>query len=151
MKILLKTGLIKLIIIYTYIVHHKVGGNLYPWYCHKSYNVIKFFSVRSWLKIIRNILTNYFTPAPYSKEKKMNTEEIQNLNFEDALLQLETIVRELESGRIKLDDAVAAYERAVALKQLCQSKLRAAQLKIEKIEISPDGQASVTPLDNPEE
>ncbi len=36
----------------------------------------------------------------------MNTEE---LSFEDALIKLENIVRELEAGRIKLDDAVAAY------------------------------------------
>ena len=46
----------------------------------------------------------------------MNNEELKDLSFEDALLQLENIVRELESGRIKLDDAVSAYEKAVANK-----------------------------------
>ena len=60
-----------------------------------------------------------------------------DLSFEEAMQQLENIVRELESGKIKLDDAVNAYEKAVALKQLCENKLKAAQLKIEKIEISP--------------
>lgn len=43
----------------------------------------------------------------------MKDEDLQGLSFEDALLKLENIVRELESGRIKLDDAVTAYEQAV--------------------------------------
>ena len=50
--------------------------------------------------------------------------ELQNMSFEDALAKLEAIVRELESGRIKLDDAVAAYEKAVALKKLCSDRRR---------------------------
>lgn len=77
--------------------------------------------------------------------------ELENLSFEEALVQLENIVRELESGRIKLDDAVSAYERAVALKKLCSDKLQAATLKVEKIEIAKDGTMSTTPLDNVEE
>lgn len=78
-------------------------------------------------------------------------ENIENLSFEDALLRLENIVRELESGRIKLDDAVSAYEKAVALKKLCQDKLSAAALKVEKIEIAKDGTLSAVPLDGTEE
>ena len=74
----------------------------------------------------------------------MNNDEIKDLSFEDALSRLENIVRELEGGRIKLDDAVSAYEQAVALKQLCESKLEAARLKIEKIEVAADGTLSVT-------
>ena len=81
----------------------------------------------------------------------MTTEEPQELSFEEALVQLENIVRELESGRIKLDDAVKAYEKAVALKKFCETKLRAAQLKIEKIELSPDGSLQTAPLDKTEE
>lgn len=80
----------------------------------------------------------------------MNNEELKDLSFEDAMLQLENIVRELESGRIELDDAVAAYEKAVALKQLCESKLKAAQLKIEKIEINQDGSLSTSEFSVPE-
>ncbi len=81
------------------------------------------------------------------------TEEqnIKDLSFEEALMQLENLVRELESGRIKLDDAVAAYERAVNLKKLCEAKLKAAQLKIEKIEISPEGEMKLSELDKIEE
>ncbi len=80
----------------------------------------------------------------------MTATENEELNFEDALAQLENIVRELESGRIKLDDAVNAYEKAVKLKQLCENKLQAAKLKIEKIELKSDGSVETTPFEVPE-
>ena len=85
-------------------------------------------------------------------EEMKNTETAgaENMSFEDALAKLEAIVRELESGRIKLDDAVAAYEKAVALKKLCSDRLAAAALKVEKIEIGKDGTLSTVPLDNAE-
>ncbi|MBE6448194.1 MAG: exodeoxyribonuclease VII small subunit [Alphaproteobacteria bacterium] len=79
----------------------------------------------------------------------MNTENIQELSFEDALSRLENIVRELEGGRIKLDDAVSAYEQAVSLKQLCEKKLENARLKIEKIEIN-NGNMSTSEFNIPE-
>lgn len=77
--------------------------------------------------------------------------DLNKLSFEDALVQLENIVRELEGGKIKLDDAVEAYEKATALKKFCEEKLKAAQLKIEKINVSPDGAISTEPLDKTEE
>lgn len=81
----------------------------------------------------------------------MDEKGIKDLSFEEALSQLETLVRELESGRIKLDDAVTAYERAVSLKKLCENKLNAARLKIEKIEITPDGEIKLSELDKIED
>lgn len=83
-------------------------------------------------------------------EENKNMEDLSNLSFEEALAQLENIVRELESGCIKLDDAVNAYEKAMALKKLCSDKLAAATLKVEKIELNKDGSLSTTPLDNVE-
>lgn len=80
-----------------------------------------------------------------------DNENLEKLSFEEALLKLEDIVRELESGRIKLDDAVSAYEEAVKLKNLCTEKLKAATLKVEKIEINKDGTLNVSPLDNVEQ
>ena len=78
-------------------------------------------------------------------------EDLSKLSFDEALTQLENIVRELESGKIKLDDAVSAYEKAVALKKHCQDKLNAAALKVEKIEIAEDGTLSTAPLDTDSE
>ncbi len=76
---------------------------------------------------------------------------LEKLSFEDALIQLENIVRELEAGKIKLDDAVEAYEKATALKKFCEEKLKAAQLKIEKINVEPNGNVTVSDFDKVEE
>ena len=81
----------------------------------------------------------------------MSEKEVEKLSFEEALQRLEILVRELESGRIKLDDAVAAYEQATALKKLCEEKLKAAQLKIEKLEVSGNGEMKAVPLDAQED
>ncbi|MCQ2740970.1 MAG: exodeoxyribonuclease VII small subunit [Alphaproteobacteria bacterium] len=80
----------------------------------------------------------------------MDNEEIKNLSFEEAIEKLENIVRELESGRIKLDDAVAAYEKAVTLKKLCETKLQNAQLKIEKLSVTPDDKVTTSDFEVPE-
>ncbi len=58
---------------------------------------------------------------------------ISSLGFEEAMKELEKIVRDLESGQVKLDDAVKAYERGAALKKHCESKLADARAKVEKI------------------
>ena len=59
--------------------------------------------------------------------------DIAELNFEDALTQLEKIVRDLEAGQVKLDEAVGFYERGAMLKRHCESKLNDARMKIVKI------------------
>ncbi len=60
-------------------------------------------------------------------------DDIAALGFEDAMKELEKIVRDLESGQVKLDDAVKAYERGAALKRHCEAKLAYARTKVEKI------------------
>ena len=60
-------------------------------------------------------------------------DNITALSFEDAMKELERIVRELESGQVKLDEAVTAYERGAALKRHCETKLTEARAKVEKI------------------
>ena len=75
---------------------------------------------------------------------------VEKLSFEDALEELETIVRKLEAGEAPLEDSIAAYERGTALKRHCEDKLREAQIKIEKISISDDNTINTQPLD-PEE
>ncbi len=73
--------------------------------------------------------------------------DIQKMSFEDALKELEAIVRNLESGSGQLDAAIDAYERGAALKKHCEAKLREAQAKIEKITIAADGTVSAEPAD----
>src|SRR5581483_11090915 len=49
--------------------------------------------------------------------------EIAAMSFEDALAELEAIVRRLEGGQVRLDDAIQAYERGAQLKRHCEAKL----------------------------
>jgi exodeoxyribonuclease VII small subunit len=67
------------------------------------------------------------------------TVALENLGFEAALAELETIVRDLESGKITLEESIAAYERGMALKSYCDVKLRDAKMKIDKIVVNADG------------
>ena len=65
--------------------------------------------------------------------------EIQAMSFEEALEELEGIVRQLEAGRFRLDDSISAYERGAALKRHCEQKLSEAKAKVEKIAFAADG------------
>ncbi len=69
-------------------------------------------------------------------------QDITVMEFEQALTELQTIVKSLERGDIKLEEAIRLYERGVLLKKHCESKLRQAQLKIEQIMVDDQGQAS---------
>ncbi|MGN1063288.1 MAG: exodeoxyribonuclease VII small subunit [Alphaproteobacteria bacterium] len=61
----------------------------------------------------------------------MNETEVKSLSFEQAMDELELVVRQLEAGKIKLDDAVAAYEKGRALQKQCEEKLASAKAKID--------------------
>ena len=72
---------------------------------------------------------------------------LEKLDFESALVELENIVRSLESGKAPLEDSITAYERGIALKTHCEKKLEQARLKIEKITLKPDGKIATEPFD----
>lgn len=79
-------------------------------------------------------------------ENKVPT-DIKKLSFEVALSQLEEIVRELESGRGALDDAINAYARGAHLKSHCESKLKDAKARIDKIVVGAEGAIGAEPAD----
>lgn len=62
------------------------------------------------------------------------------------MAELEKLVRQLEDGRAKLDDAIGAYERGALLKRHCESKLREAQARIEKITVLDNGDVQTSPF-----
>ncbi len=72
--------------------------------------------------------------------------DIAALSFEDALTELEKLVKQLEDGKAKLDDAIKAYERGALLKKHCEAKLREAQAKIEQITVGSDGSVTTKPF-----
>jgi len=71
--------------------------------------------------------------------------EIAGMSFEDALAELEQIVRRLEAGQVKLDEAILSYERGAQLKQHCERKLNEAQQRVARIVIGADGAISAEP------
>lgn len=75
---------------------------------------------------------------------------VETMNFETALAELETIVRDLETGKTSLEESISAYERGVALRTHCEKKLREAQAKIEKITVNSDGAVAVKPFEEQE-
>ncbi|MGB3627105.1 MAG: exodeoxyribonuclease VII small subunit [Henriciella sp.] len=64
---------------------------------------------------------------------------IEKLSFEEALKELEDIVRRLEGGDVELEKSIEIYERGAKLKAHCEARLKAAELKIEQIVQGPDG------------
>lgn len=74
--------------------------------------------------------------------------EIDAMSFEDALAQLEQIVRRLETGDVPLEDSIRIYERGAALKAHCEKKLKEAELKVEKIVLGADGPKGVERADD---
>ncbi|HTW27100.1 MAG TPA: exodeoxyribonuclease VII small subunit [Acetobacteraceae bacterium] len=67
------------------------------------------------------------------------SDEIGSLSFEDALAELERIVRALEGGQQKLDEAIAAYERGAALRRHCEARLAEAEMRVQAIVERADG------------
>ena len=55
--------------------------------------------------------------------------------FEDNLNALETIVEQLESGEIDLEQSVELYEKGILLKNNCEKKLKKIELQIKKIKL----------------
>ena len=71
--------------------------------------------------------------------------DIAAMNFEDALAELEQIVRRLEGGQVKLDEAIMSYERGAQLKRHCERKLNEAQQRVDRIVIGPEGAIGLEP------
>ena len=69
----------------------------------------------------------------------MKQGDIDGLSFEAALAELEAIVRSLEQGQAPLDESIELYQRGDRLKRHCEARLKAAQARIEKISLGPDG------------
>ena len=71
--------------------------------------------------------------------------DIAKMSFEEALAELEGIVTSLEAGKVRLEEAISAYERGALLKAHCERKLKEAQAKVEKISLGADGKPAAEP------
>ena len=72
-------------------------------------------------------------------EADATSADIETLSFEQALAELEGIVKALESGQGALEASVAAYQRGAALRAHCERKLAEAEQKVQAIVEGPSG------------
>ena len=78
----------------------------------------------------------------------MSDKPIDEMSFEEALAALEDVVRSLEGGQVPLEQSIDLYERGEALRKHCDDRLKAAELRVEKI-VASDGKATGTePFEN---
>ena len=74
-------------------------------------------------------------------------QSIAGLSFEDALAELEKIVRGLEGGQQKLEEAIGSYERGAALRRHCEAKLAEAEARVQAIVERADGSVGLKAME----
>jgi exodeoxyribonuclease VII small subunit len=65
--------------------------------------------------------------------------------FEAALAELEKVVADMETGKLSLEESLAAYQRGVELLQQCRSRLEDAQQRVRVLEDGALKDLAVTP------
>lgn len=84
--------------------------------------------------------------------KPVNAAGVQNptageMSFEEALKKLAAIVEAMENDELPLEKLLTHYEEGVRLHQLCQSRLAAAEVRIQQIERGASGTPLAKPID----
>ena len=72
----------------------------------------------------------------------------EKLSFEDALAKLEAIVRDVEEGKIGLEDSIRRYEEGMKLLKRCRLILADAEMKIQKLQATAEGEVRAEPFDS---
>jgi exodeoxyribonuclease VII small subunit len=80
---------------------------------------------------------------------RMNESPLDKLTFEQALTELDRIVRELEDGGTGLEDSLARYEAGVGLLKSCYAQLRQAEQRIQLLAgVDEEGKPILKPFDH---
>ena len=69
---------------------------------------------------------------------------IEELGFEEAMQSLDTLVSDLESGQLPLEEMVGAYERGMSLLRVCRSRIDTARRRVEAINLNLEGKTQAT-------
>jgi len=78
----------------------------------------------------------------------MSDEPVEKMSFEAAMAALESVVSQLESGDVALEDSIRLYERGAALRAHCEARLKEAEEKVAAITFDEAGQPKgTTPVD----
>ena len=65
--------------------------------------------------------------------------KIEDMSFKEGLMELDSIVKALESNQLELEQSIESYERGVALLGALKKRLDTAQQKVVKLSKGPDG------------
>ncbi len=74
----------------------------------------------------------------------------KSTRFEDALGELETLVKTLESGEQSLEQSLEQFERGISLARFCQLSLSEAEQKV-KVLLGENGEQTLENFDEPRE
>jgi exodeoxyribonuclease VII small subunit len=86
---------------------------------------------------------------PCGVDAHMSDSPPENMTFEQALADLEQIVRELEDGQTSLEEALARYETGVGLLKRCYGQLREAEQRILLLTgVDADGRPLLQPFEH---
>lgn len=69
---------------------------------------------------------------------------IEELGFEEAMQSLDTLVSDLESGQLPLEEMVGAYERGMSLLRVCRARIDTARRRVEAINLNLEGKPQAT-------
>ena len=75
----------------------------------------------------------------------------KSTRFEDAMGELETIVKTLEAGDQPLEDSLTQFERGVALARFCQQSLASAEQKVKILSVDEDDEESLSEFETDSE
>ena len=78
----------------------------------------------------------------------MAKEDRANKKFEVAMEELESVVEQLESGDLSLEDSLAAFEKGVTLVKYCKQKLNEVERRVEVLVKDKEGKFQFKPLDS---
>ncbi|MEM9209977.1 MAG: exodeoxyribonuclease VII small subunit [Pseudomonadota bacterium] len=64
---------------------------------------------------------------------------VEEMSFEEAIAELETLVSRLENAQVPLEESIALYDRGAKLKAHCEARLKVAEEKVAQITLGADG------------
>jgi exodeoxyribonuclease VII small subunit len=85
------------------------------------------------------------------KKEKSKDAQFESLSFEQAMIELQTIVQKVETGQIGLEESIRQYEIGCKLVQHCRKILDGAERKIEILTKSLDGKLETEPYHSEED
>jgi exodeoxyribonuclease VII small subunit len=77
--------------------------------------------------------------------------KLEQLSFDDAVKNLEKVVRSLELGEVPLEQALEMFQEGISLVKVCSDKLNEAEKKIQLLIEGPAGEVRLEPASSLEE